>query len=756
MSTSDSPDHLLGSIPPASLYDHLPVGVVVTDLHRRILYANRRVAEWNGYSVGELIGESMDLLVSPNERALNTTTILGAMAGPGRWHGYLHGRRADGRLVRFEVTAHRTRLPEVDEDVIVEVVRPVQAEPPADAALLEAERRYHALLADIPEAVIVFDADTLCILEVNDTTVQRYGWSRDEWLRMSVLDIRPSQEIDRAIRSIYETSTDRLSYDHHFTHRRRDGTVFPVDIYSRLHRLGGRNVIVAVVVDITEQLQGEQRRQASERIYRSIVENSPFGIGGLRLREDGEWVIELVNPVGIVILARAQHEYVGRPLGEVYPAMVRHGVPELCTEALRTGRTVQAEQFEYADERVRGVYHLRVFPISPSQVIVIFEDLGQRRAAEEALRASERRYRTLVESSGDMICTLDADLRFTSVNSVMERKFGWPEERYLGRHPVELGGGAAAITTGLAAVAECARTRRPLVVELSVPVSGRTTHINITVAPLLDDNGRISQYIFTMREVTELREMERQLAQAQRLDSLGRLAGGVAHDFNNLLACIQGNLDLVLTGTAGPDLHRECLHDARQASLRAAELVRQILTFSRQTPVRLESLDLRRTVQEAMTILRGTLSSRIRMEFETIGEVRPVRVDPAQATQVVMNLCLNARDAMPDGGALLLRLEGVDRPADAPQDHPEARPGRFVRLSVIDDGSGIAPEVIDRVFEPFFTTKAVGAGTGLGLAVAYGIVSRAGGWISVASRVGKGSRFDVYLPVDTAEGGGPA
>jgi CheY-like chemotaxis protein len=230
------------------------------------------------------------------------------------------------------------------------------------------------------------------------------------------------------------------------------------------------------------------------------------------------------------------------------------------------------------------------------------------------------------------------------------------------------------------------------------------------------------------------------------MEAIGQLAGGVAHDFNNLLTVILGNISLLLPRVDAADPDRELLLTAEQAALRAAELTRRLLGFSRRAMLRAEPINLNHCVEETVRILRHTIDPRIRVEVKLRPDLGTVKADSAQVNQVLMNLCLNARDAMAEGGRLLLQTDHFVPDEEYLRMHLEARPGEYVRLRVRDSGYGIPPEIKPRIFEPFFTTKETGQGTGLGLAMVFGIVKQHRGWIDCESVVHEGTAFDIYLP----------
>jgi PAS domain S-box-containing protein len=265
-------------------------------------------------------------------------------------------------------------------------------------------------------------------------------------------------------------------------------------------------------------------------------------------------------------------------------------------------------------------------------------------------------------------------------------------------------------------------------------------------SPLMGKDGTYYGRIWTFRDITEQRQLEAQLRQAQKMEAVGQLAGGVAHDFNNILSATLMHLGLLQQNPQLTLGTRESLKEVERETLRAAKLTRQLLLFSQRQAARIEPLDMNVLINDLLKMLRRLLGENIEVAFLGDAGASWVSADAGMMEQVVMNLCINARDAMPNGGRLALATRMVDIEAQSEKSHPDARPGRFVCLSVTDMGCGMDETVLRRIFEPFFTTKEVGKGTGLGLATVYGIVKQHEGWIEVESAVGQGSSFRVWLP----------
>jgi PAS domain S-box-containing protein len=379
-------------------------------------------------------------------------------------------------------------------------------------------------------------------------------------------------------------------------------------------------------------------------------------------------------------------------------------------------------------------------------------DITERHRAEEAVRASEAKYRTLVEHLEHSVFLKDRDLRFAAVNRPFCNSLGRSEADVLGKcdydfYPAYLADKYR--KDDLMVLHE----GRQLEVEEQNLSHGVMRCVRVFKTPVKDDRGNLVGVLGIFWDVTEQRAVEAQLRHAQKMEAVGQLAGGIAHDFNNLLTVILGNTSMVLCQLPEDDPHRELLQTAEQAAQRAAELTQRLLGFSRRTVLRTEAVNLNHSVEETVRLLQRTLDPRIQVETKPADGLWTVKADAGQITQVLLNLCLNARDAMPEGGRLTLGTTNVTLDEAAARASLESRPGRYVRLSVSDTGCGIAPEIRQRIYEPFFTTKEVGKGTGLGLAMVFAIVQQHQGWVECQSTVDEGTCFHVYLPRHATEEG---
>lgn len=470
-----------------------------------------------------------------------------------------------------------------------------------------------------PQPMWICDQETLAIREVNESAVEYYGYSREEFLRLTLLDLAVvEQEEDNGTLTRFSSTVRGHTWRSH--HRRKDGMTITVEMAARPFCFAGRPALLVMAHDISDRVRVEKALRRNEAWYRQIVEAAQEGIWLI----DAEARTWYVNERMAEMLGYSRQEMLGRPL------------------------------YDFLDE-----------------------------AAQAHARRNVERHFEGVTKHGDF------------------------------------------------------RFRRR---------DGSALWAIVSVKPLYNDAGRYIGALGMIVDVTERRQLERQLQQAQKMEAIGRLAGGVAHDFNNLITVITGYSELVLRSMEEDNPLRRYIEEMKRAGERAALLTRQLLTFSRKQPVEMRLLDLNAVIAETEKMLRRLIGE----DIELITLLRPgigcVRADPGQLQQVLMNLVINARDAMPQGGRVTIQTDWVELDATYAACHVNVQPGPYVVLSVSDTGCGMDAETMSHIFEPFFTTKGPDKGTGLGLATVYGIVMQSGGHIDVTSEVGMGTTFKIYLP----------
>jgi PAS domain S-box-containing protein len=360
-----------------------------------------------------------------------------------------------------------------------------------------------------------------------------------------------------------------------------------------------------------------------------------------------------------------------------------------------------------------------------------------------------------VEKVGDSIIVTDKDGVIQYVNSTFLHTTGYTREEVIGKFPYELGGsaGAAHLFPDIVKTLKSGKTWQGMVD--SHKKDGSLYYESATISPMFDENGKMIHHVCIRQDLTdrlkleeEKERLEQQYHQAQKLESIGRLAGGVAHDLNNLLGPILGYAELLLQNTDESDERHSSLDVIHKSGLRARDVVRQLLAFSRKQSLSMKEVDLSTVVEGFQDLLRRTLLENIRIEYRLVGGLT-IKADTGQLEQVLLNLAVNAQDAMPEGGILVLETEETLLDAEYIEKHSGATidPGRYAVLKVSDTGHGIDKATLEKIFEPFFSTKDMGKGTGLGLAMVYGTVKQHNGYIWAYSEKGKGTIFRAYFPL---------
>ncbi len=494
-------------------------------------------------------------------------------------------------------------------------------------------------------------------------------------------------------------------------------------------------------VDVTDRVD-------AERMLRTLFDAIPESV----FMMDAGGVVIAANATMCARMGLPREAVVGHRVIELLPPEIRERRRGWIEQVVRTGQPLVE-----VDERGGLLLQHHVCPVfaadgTVDRLVVFAVDITQRRATEDALRESIGRYRQFVEASFNWIWEVDATGRYTHVSEHVRDLLGYEPEEVLGRTPFELmpdeeGRRVAAV------FADCVARRAPITALENVNrrKDGRQVVLETSGVPVLAPDGTVLGYRGMDRDVTGRREMEAQLRQAQKLEAIGQLAGGVAHDFNNILAVAMMHIGLL---QARPDLDgdlRAAVEELDTEMQRAASLTRQLLMFSRRSVLELRPLDVNDLVSNLLRMLRRLVGEHVDLRLDARTALPTVLADPVMIEQVVMNLVVNARDAMPAGGRITITT-GVET-LDGPLLRGPAgrRAGRFACLAVTDTGWGMDAETMGRIFEPFFTTKESGRGTGLGLATVHGIVAQHNGWVEVESDVGRGTTFRVYLPPHAGE-----
>jgi PAS domain S-box-containing protein len=520
-----------------------------------------------------------------------------------------------------------------------------------------------------------------------------------------------------------------------------------------------RGALLLLTANDTYLASGRFDPQAIMALYRGMVDNAvAAGFRGVRGTAEMTWALRPeVGCEGLIDYeARLNHFFAGaRAIGLCqynrarFPPAILHGILRTHPLAVLGNQVCNNLYYEPPELVVGPGGQAREDGLAERVDWMMLQlrrtqKAGQEREhAEAALAESERRYRQLFERGPHPMMVVDWDTkRFLEVNDATIAHYGYSRDEFLRMTIFDI-----------RPPEDIARLREHLSQppqDISInqwrhrKKDGTIIHVEVH-AHWITFNGQRARFIL-IHDVTQQRALEAQLRQAQKMEAIGMLAGGIAHDFNNLLTVIVGNIALALGGLPENHPSRELMLTAERAGVQANELTNRLLGFARQTILRPVATQLGACLEETVRILRRTFDPRIVLEARPAPGLWLAEADPAQINQVLLNLCLNARDAMPQGGRLVLEAANVIVDSEYARRRLEARPGEFVRLSVGDTGHGIAAEIRSRIFEPFFTTKPAGKGTGLGLAMVFGTVKQHHGWVDFASEINGGTRFDIFLP----------
>ncbi len=506
--------------------------------------------------------------------------------------------------------------------------------------------------------------------------------------------------------------------------------------------------------DISERRQWEERLRESEAEKQAILNASIDVI----MQVDPDMRLVWANKRATEVADKAVEKFQGSKCYEFLRDRDSEcpGCP--CAKALSSGMR-ESGTLSYTDSDSGGQSYWEAFGIPLEKedgevagVIEIARDVTEKVHADNALISARDDWENTFDAITDMVMLLDSQHRIIRVNNASAKALGSTKQGLVGKKCYEAVHHQNYPITGCPLITTM-KTLMPCTKEISEACGGRT--YLCTTSPIFDDHKVLRGYTHTLKDITEAKRMESQLQHAQKMEAIGTLAGGIAHDFNNILQTTSGYLELLISRKEEDDPDLSYLRPMDRSMARAAELVQHLLAFSRRVKSRLRPVDLNAEVMQVHKLLSSTLPKMIRIELDLADGLTPILADPLQIEQVIMNIALNARDAMPEGGTLSFSTKDTYIDAQFCNTHVGARQGDYVRLTIRDTGCGIDEETIEHIFEPFFTTKEMGKGTGLGLSMVYGIIKNHRGYIECKSTPGRGTAFHLYFPVISGETGRP-
>ena len=617
----------------------------------------------------------------------------------------------------------------------------------ADKDLAVSELRYRRLFESAKDGILILNAETGMVVDVNPFLVELLGFTREAFLGKKIWELGFIKDIVANQANFAELQRQEYIRYEDKPLSTADGRRIDVEFVSNVYLVNRHKVIQCNIRDITERKRADEKIRASEAEFRAMFEMASIGMAQADPRT-GLWL--RVNQKMCEITGYTADELLHKHIAELTHPDDRQRDSELFQRVVRG----EAPDYHIEKRYLRKDGTLAWVNVNmavirdalgrPTRTMATIEDIGDRRKTEESIT----RLATAVEQVAETIVITDIEGTILYANPAFEKTTGYTREEALGKNPRILKSDKqdAAFYRRMWAVLGRGEVWNGHFINKRK--DGTLYEEDASISPVRDVAGKIVNYVAAKRDVTHEVLLESQLRQAQKMEAVGRLAGGVAHDFNNLLMGIMGYVELCRDQTEPAHPIREWLDEITHIAQRSAQITQQLLAFARKQTVEPKILDINDAVNGMLKLLRRLLGEDIDLAWQPGADLRLVKVDPSQVDQILANLCLNARDAIEGAGKITMETGNVMVDAGFCAAHTEAAAGEYVFLAVSDDGCGMEPETLAQIFEPFFTTKAMGngKGTGLGLATVYGIVKQNNGFICADSTPGKGTTFTIYLP----------
>jgi len=737
------------SLQPAQLFrvvaETATDAIITIDERSTILFVNKAAERIFGYPVSGMMGRELTMLM-PNYLRETHRRGVERYLQTGKKHISwtvlkLTGLHRTGKEIPLEVSlgehVHGKRR------IFTGIVRDISEREQSEALLRQSEEKYAKMVHSSPDAITLRSLPDRRYLEVNEGFTRLTGYSAEEVLGKTPAELNLWVEREPHRTTLQKLEAEGQVTGEEFRFRTKSGEVRYGQVSAVRVTMSGQQCMLSVTHDITD------RKRAEEALSQlaSIVESSDDAILGKTL--DGK--IVSWNGGAERIYGYSAIEVVGKPVSILVPDEQRDEVPEILKRLSRDERIHHYETVRVRKGGQRINVSVTISPVKDAEGMIvgasaIARDITGRKRVEEKLQESEAHFRSLVHDAPYGIYRIALDGRLLQVNPALVKMLGYESEEELIRCDVEKD------------ICRDPETHQRLVRDYwrkqdfqDVEAEwrrkdGKIITVIMTGHPVLEKDDSPAYFEVFAEDITERRSLERQLFQSQKMEAIGRLAGGIAHDFNNLLGVILGHSDILDQQIDGNDRLRKSVEATRHAAERAAALTMQLLAFSRKQVIEPAVIDLNASVMEIEKMLHCVIGEDIELAIRLQPDLGRVKADPGQLSQVLMNLAVNSRDAMPSGGKLVIETADVELDDTYGRQHLGARPGPHVMLAISDTGTGMDSETLSHIFEPFFTTKETGKGTGLGLSMVYGIVKQSNGYIMPYSEPGRGTTFKIYFP----------
>lgn len=731
-----------------SVIDNADSGISVKDLNHRYTLINRYIEELFQKPASELIGKTAADVFTEEEAAAflrNNDSILEIQAtGTFEERVCIRNREMTFVSVKFPIKDEQGRITSTGA-ISTDITDRINME----RALRESEARLRTFVENAGDSFSLHERGGR-IIDVNQQTCDSLGYSREELIGHATneFDVGVSDEYQQELTRCLDRG-ETLTFESR--HRRKDGSEFPTEVRIRPFWVEGVRFSVALARDISERKRMEAALRESEIRLRTLVDHAS---DGFFLRKRGGEILD-VNQTACESLGYRREELVGSYLHDYVVGLTEDSYQDV-VDRLDSGETVSIETRHRRRDGSTFPVEIRIRPFwvdGERYSVSLVRDVTDRLRAERELRSQQMFIQRIADASPHVFYVFDIqqkELVYSNRHTAADLGFSGNQlDEFGGKNILKLmHPDDARNLPELLQRWDNVRDDEILETEFRLRDSKGKWHWYIWRDTVFtrDREGRVQQIVGTAEDVTERRVLEDRLQQAQKMEAVGQLAGGVAHDFNNLLTVVNGYCDLLLADEEVNEITRKRILPIREAGESAASLTQQLLAFGRRAIVSPRVISLNDLIVRLETMLKPLIGEDIFVRTNLEMSLPSINADQNQIEQVILNLAVNARDAMPQGGTMSIWTSTVNIDTEMCEKTPGLSPGEYVQLSISDTGQGIEEQILPRIFEPFYTTKGAGQGTGLGLAVVHGIITQSGGAIKVESRFGEGTRFDILLP----------
>ncbi|AWM88489.1 PAS domain-containing sensor histidine kinase [Microvirga sp. 17 mud 1-3] len=736
------------------VFDQAAVGIELVDSTGRLLDVNAVVCELLGFRKDELIGLNFEEIIHPEDlprvRTLAAQLIAREIPSYRVEKRYLH---KDGRPVWVRVTSSLVAAT-ADQSYRLSIVEDISDRKHGEEVQRVSEARLHTVLEAIPIGAILSDADGQ-VIEANKAYLDLIGRTQDDLRSGSVRwdEITPPEWLDIDKRAIDEARTHGIStmYEKEYLCNGRR-----IPVLLRLAAVDEGRAFAVFVLDLTERKAAEEALQARTAQWEALIETVPVAVWftyDLSLQEvrANRLASKLFDlPLIFNVLDWEAKKW---PQRRIFRDGVEVSLDQAPLRRAIQGIEIRNEEWGICFEDGRSVDLL--YNASPLRdqtgavvgAIAAAVDITVRKRSEAILHDREARLHSLLDTVPEALITISEQGTIESFSRSAADLFGYNAGEVVGQN-ISMLMPPPYRDEHDSYLKRYLHTGEKRIIGIGRVVSGQRKDGSIFPIELAVGEVKIGgQHLFTgfIRDLTATQKIEQELRQAQKMEAVGQLTGGIAHDFNNLLTVILGNLEM-LEMQLTSERQLELLREARETAEHGAQLTERLLAFGRRQPLQPRLINIGALLGDMTPLLRRTLGENIQVRSQFDSDLWQVLVDPSQLQSAILNLAINARDAMPTGGRLSIEADNVELEADYAGLYPEVLPGRYVLVAITDTGAGMPREVQERAFEPFFTTKEVGAGSGLGLSMVYGFVKQSGGHVTIYSEPGHGTTIRMYLP----------